>query len=139
MMRVVLDTNVVLSALLFGTERLAWIRRGWQRGQWTPLMCRETAGELLRVLAYPKFRLSAAERETLLADFLPYTESVALPEKRPALPQCQDAKDQTFLALACIGRADALISGDDDLLSMRTNFPDCPILSASEWARTMDN
>jgi len=38
--------------------RLAWIRHAWQRQQLQPLVCRETAGELLRVLAYPRFRLA---------------------------------------------------------------------------------
>ena len=71
MMRVVLDTNVVLSALLFTSGRLAWIRRAWQHQQLKPLVCRETASELLRVLAYPKFKLSTAEQQALLEDFLP--------------------------------------------------------------------
>ncbi|MFP7864029.1 putative toxin-antitoxin system toxin component, PIN family [Pseudomonas aeruginosa] len=58
MRRVVLDTNIVLSALIFNAGRLAWIRHAWQQQQLQPLVCRETASELLRVLAYPKFKLS---------------------------------------------------------------------------------
>jgi putative PIN family toxin of toxin-antitoxin system len=137
MKRVVLDTNVVLSALLFSEGHLAWIRHGWQRGRCLPLVCRETVNELLRVLAYPKFKLDAKERKALLADYLPYTESVTLPEKWPDLPQSRDAKDQVFFALALTGKADVLISGDRDILVMRTDFPDCPILSPGEWAQRM--
>ncbi|MFT4102498.1 MAG: PIN domain-containing protein [Burkholderiaceae bacterium] len=40
--RVVLDTNVVLSALLFTAGRLAWVRHAWQRQQLRPVVCRET-------------------------------------------------------------------------------------------------
>ena len=60
-MRAVLDSNVVLSALVFG-RRLFWLRRAWASGAVTPIACRETVTELLRVLAYPKFRLDAAPR-----------------------------------------------------------------------------
>lgn len=112
--RVVLDTNVVLSALLFNA---------WQHHRLTPLVCRETASELLRVLAYPKFELTAQEQKDLLGDFLPYAEVVTLPTPWPDLPACRDEKDQVFLVLAHVGKADALITGDADLLAMRGVFP----------------
>jgi putative PIN family toxin of toxin-antitoxin system len=121
--RLVLDTNIVLSALLFTAGRLAWIRHAWQHGRSQPLVCRETAHELLRVLAYPKFKLSAAARQDLLDDFLPCTEVVVLPTPWPDLPVCRDARDQMFLALAHVGKADALVTGDADLLAMREVFP----------------
>ena len=66
--RVVLDTNVVLSALLFGGGPAARVRVGWQSGRFVPLASTATAQELVRVLAYPKFELSAGEQEELLAD-----------------------------------------------------------------------
>ncbi|MDR2243930.1 MAG: putative toxin-antitoxin system toxin component, PIN family [Burkholderiales bacterium] len=123
MLRVVLDTNIVLSALLFDTGRLAWVRQAWQHGQIRPLVCRETVNELLRVLAYPKFKLSAQEQQELLGDFLPYAEAVTLPTPWPALPACCDDKDQVFLVLAQIAQADTLVSGDADILSLRDAFP----------------
>jgi len=131
--RVVLDTNVVLSALLFTSGRLAWIRHAWQRRILKPLVCKQTVAELLRILAYPKFKLSAPEREELLADFLPYTESVDVPTCRPVLPECRDPKDQIFVVLAHTANADALVSGDDDLLSMHGQVM-FPIISAQELA-----
>ncbi|ATE61771.1 putative toxin-antitoxin system toxin component, PIN family [Thauera sinica] len=133
MRRVVLDTNVVLSALLFTAGRLTWIRHAWQRHQLQPLVCKETVSELLRVLAYPKFKLSASEQEALLADFLPYADVVELPAPWPALPACRDEKDQVFLVLAHIGKADALVTGDADILAMREAFPGL-ILTAEELA-----
>ncbi|WP_336692223.1 putative toxin-antitoxin system toxin component, PIN family [Delftia acidovorans] len=133
MMRVVLDTNVVLSALLFTSGRLAWIRRAWQHQQLQPLVCRETASELLRVLAYPKFKLAAAEQQALLEDFLPWADVVTLPQPWPALPLCRDGKDQVFLVLAHVGRAQALITGDGDLLALRDSFPGL-IVTPDEWA-----
>lgn len=133
MRRVVLDTNIVLSALIFSAGRVAWIRQVWQRQQLQPLVCRAAAGELLRVLAYPKFKLSALEQQELLADFLPYAEVVELPAPWPDLPACRDEKDQVFLVLAHVGKADALITGDADILAMREVFPDL-IMTAEAFA-----
>ena len=76
-MRAVFDTNVVISALVFG-GRLHWLRHAWAFGIVVPVVCRETTEELLRVLAYPKFQLDRREREALLADFLPFAETAAL-------------------------------------------------------------
>ncbi len=123
--RVVLDTNIVLSATLFSSGRVAWIRHAWQRGTLIPLVCKPTVEELLRVLAYPRFRLSPDEREELMAEFLPWAESVTLPERWPALPVCRDEKDQVFLVLAHHAGAQALVTGDADLLAMQgeTGFP----------------
>lgn len=133
MMRVVLDTNVVVSALLFTSGRLAWMRRAWQHQALQPLVCRETVGELLCVLAYPKFKLTSEAQQSLLQDFLPFAEIVQLPQPWPALPLCRDGKDQVFLALAHVGRAQALITGDEDILAMRGEFPGL-VMTADEWA-----
>lgn len=131
--RVVLDTNAVLSALLFTSGRLAWLRRAWQHGQLRPLTCKETVSELLRVLAYPKFRLTTQDQQDLLADFLPHTEAVLLPRCWPELPNCRDQKDQVFLVLAHVGKAEALITGDTDLLALRNDFSAGWIVTPDEW------
>lgn len=116
--RVVLDTNTVLSALLFVNGRLAPLRTAWQSGDLTPLLCAQTVEELLRVLAYPKFQLTAEEREELLADYLPYGEVVPPWQGKPDVPVCRDEKDQIFLDLAAVGEAHWLVTGDKDLLDL---------------------
>lgn len=119
---VVLDTNLVLSALVFAGGRLAVLRSAWQRGLCVPLVSQATASELIRVLAYPKFKLSAAQRDELLADYLPYCQSVRIPPSLPKLPQCRDANDQMFIELAATGKADFLVTGDKDLLALAPAF-----------------
>jgi uncharacterized protein len=122
-MRAVFDTNVVVSALMFG-RRLGWLRRSWASGAVVPIVCRETVAELLRVLAYPKFRLDAADRDTLLADYLPLAEIVSLPNPLPELPRaCRDRDDAIFLHLAIISQADVLVSGDADLTVLAAAYP----------------
>ncbi len=116
--RVVLDTNVVLSALVFGGGATGLVRKAWQAGRLCPIVCTATAQELMRVLAYPKFKLSADEQRELIADYLPHAEVVTLPEPPPDVPACRDPLDLPFLHLAAAGHADMLVSGDDDLLSL---------------------
>ena len=123
--RVVLDTPVALSALLFPKGHLTWLRQAWQRQQIMPLVCKASANELLRVLAHPKFELSAAEQKELLADYLPHAEIVDLPDNVD--------REQIFPALARAGSADAWITQDDGAQAMRANFQG-QILTADELA-----
>jgi putative PIN family toxin of toxin-antitoxin system len=121
--RVVFDTNIVVSALLFANSRLAWLRSHWRQGECIPLISHATAAELARVFTYPvftypKFRLSSQDRLELLGDYLPYCETVESVEQCPVI--CRDTKDQMFLDLAYSGRADVLVSGDQDLLVLTT-------------------
>ena len=132
--RVVLDTNVALSALVFRDGALASLRLVWQSGRVEPLVDRTTAGELVRVHAYPKFRLTDAEQETLLADYLPWCRVVALPRRPPAVPACKDADDAAFLRLAIAGKADYLVTGDRALADLEGRFA-CRIVSAAELLR----
>jgi putative PIN family toxin of toxin-antitoxin system len=112
--RVVFDTNVVLSALLFTHGRLSWLVGHWQVGNCVPLASRATATELTRILAYPRFRLTADEQLEALANYLSFCETVEV--ARPCQVLCRDLKDQAFLDLAESGRADLLVTGDEDLL-----------------------
>lgn len=121
-LRVVFDTGTVISALLFQKGRVAWLRRHWAKGDCTPLVSRATAEELIRVLSYPKFRLSTAEGHELLAGYLVHCETVHGVRRHPVV--CRDAGDQAFLDLAYSGQAAVLVTGDGDLLELagRTDF-----------------
>lgn len=128
--RWVLDTNVLISALLFPAGRLTWIRDAWRPAFIIPLASRETTTELIRVLCYPKFGLTPREREDLLADYLPYCESIIV-STPPPVPECRDPFDRPFLELAVAGRADALVTGDKDFHSLAPAFP-IPILTPAD-------
>jgi len=135
--RVVLDTNLVLSALVFSSGALIHLRRGWQGGRFTPLVSTATAEELIRVLAYPKFHLSAEERESLLSDYLPFCESVRVPKPPPSTPRCRDPFDVQFLELAMAGGAEFLVTGDHDILVLAPEFL-CPILKADDFLARLE-
>jgi putative PIN family toxin of toxin-antitoxin system len=130
--RVVLDTGVVVSALLFASGRVGWLREAWTSGAIRALVSRPTTEELIRVLAYPKFRLSSEEVEIVLAAYLPFCETVtSRGGSSSRLPRCSDPADQEFLELAGRAHAEALVTGDHALLRLqsRTRFA---ILSPAE-------
>ena len=114
--RWVLDTNVVLAALIRPGGTCGKLRLAWQSDQFVPLASRPVIAELVRVLAYPKFKLSPGEQHDLLADYLPWTETVRIPNPAPRTPPCRDPHDVPFLQLAMAAKADALLTGDADLL-----------------------
>ncbi len=129
--RVVLDTNVLVSALLFGHRSLGWLVDAWQFGRMTPLASAQTATEFVRVLGYPKFRLSAAERDDMLGEYLPWCEVVIVREPVD-VPDCRDPGDRMFLALALSAAADALVTGDGDLLALDGTL-DIPVLTPTTF------
>jgi putative PIN family toxin of toxin-antitoxin system len=112
--RVVFDTNVVLSALLFRRSRLSWLVGHWQAGNCVPLVSRATGAELTRLLAYPKFQLFANEQFEVLGGYIPFCEVADVIQSCPTL--CRDPRDQAFLNLAHSGKADLLVTGYEDLL-----------------------
>ncbi|WP_445366841.1 putative toxin-antitoxin system toxin component, PIN family [Methylomonas sp. BW4-1] len=134
--RVVIDTNLVLSALVFAQGRVTPLRRAWQNQQIQPLVSKTTAAELIRVLQYPKFKLSADDQQELLADYLPYCQTIVIPEPPPVTPECRDKFDVPFLQLTLTGNAQALITGDQDLLCLAASFT-CPILTAEQFLQTL--
>lgn len=119
--RFVLDTNVLLSTLLFPVGRLSWIRHAWQSEAFRPLASRNTVEELMRVICYPKFRLTDEDRQDLLEDYLPWCESILVPDILE-VPSCRDPWDRPFLQLALAGEAEGLVTGDQDLLVLADTF-----------------
>jgi putative PIN family toxin of toxin-antitoxin system len=135
--RVVLDTNIVVSALLFGPGPAGRVRDAWQSGRVVPLASHATAGELVRVLAYPKFRLSASEQQDLLADYLPWVAVVRVPDPPPRVPDCRDPFDVPFLHLAVAGRAKALVTGDRALLALAGSRGLCPVVTLEAFLASL--
>ncbi len=130
--RVVLDTSILVSALVFRSGPPGEIRRAWTDGRCLPLVSAETAGELVAVLRHAKFELSPAEQGELLGDFLPYGEVVRVPGGDHGLPACRDPDDLMFFRLAEAGRASFLVSGNKDILALAGVFA-VPIVTAADF------
>ncbi|MHC1744039.1 MAG: putative toxin-antitoxin system toxin component, PIN family [Syntrophobacteraceae bacterium] len=127
--RVVIDTNVLISALLFGgvPGRVVSL---WKLGLIQPLASQAMIDEVLRVLAYPKFGLTPKEIELLLyEEILPWFEIVDVATGNPFIED--DPSDDMFLWCAMDGKADQVISGDEHLLQLQ-DFP-VPILTPRQF------
>ena len=115
-MRVVLDTNVVVSALLF-TGISSKLVSLWQHGAITPMVSRSILEEYLRVLSYPKFKLTEGEIKGLIQEeLLPYVEVVKRQRRLRVVER--DPSDDKFVECAVAGKAHIIISGDKGLLSI---------------------
>ena len=114
--RAVIDTNVVVSALLFEGVSGKLIPL-WQNNQIKPLVSKQIIGEYITVLAYPKFALTEDEIQYLVYnEILPYVD-VVLPELTSAIV-LDDPSDDKFIHCAISGKAEYIVSGDRHLLSL---------------------
>lgn len=127
--RVVLDTNVVVSALLFRGQT-SLLHAVWKRRRIELLATDVSLAELARVLGYRKFRLAPDLVTSLMAaEVVPYTAMV-VPNREP--PGCRDSDDDEFLWCARDGGAEALVTGDPDLLALRPVWEGVTILTVAE-------
>ena len=118
MSRVVIDTNVVVSAFLFGGTPGKLIPM-WKSGRIQPFASKEIIDEYLRVLAYPKFNLSEEEINFILYhEILPYFEVVRA--KHGPLIIADDPLDDKFIRCAEAARAKIIISGDQHLTDLKS-------------------
>jgi putative PIN family toxin of toxin-antitoxin system len=129
-LKVVIDTNVVISALLFGGAPGKLIAF-WQRGIIRPAASKEIIDEYLRVLTYPKFKLSEEEINYLLyQEIIPYFNIIDVHPGPPILKE--DPEDDKFIRCASAASAKYIISGDRHLLALK-EYQKIKILSPSEF------
>lgn len=117
--RVVLDTNVLLSLFVFADSRYACLRERLESGQWLALTDERCLGEFRRVLAYPMFSLDAAAQATAFVAYATLAENVPpATGLKVVLPPCTDADDQKFMEVARDGSAQWLVTSDKALLRL---------------------
>jgi len=131
-MRVVVDTNVFVSAAL---KESSWpaIAVRWVDKYGILLKSLSTEQEVMQVLQRPRFSpkilplfIDNLSRMFAAAELVTITERVAV---------CRDPKDDKFLELALNGRADLIISGDADLLVLN-QFRSIPIIDPATFGRS---
>ena len=133
-LRTVLDTNVLVSALLFGGQP-GRLRDLWGAGRLVPLVSRETFADFSKVLSYPKFRRTPTEIAALIEnELLPFVEVIEA--IKPAAGVCRDPHDDMFLALAASGHAAYLVTGDQDLLVLGA-YEGCRVVRLAEFLETI--
>ena len=118
MLRLVLDTNVVLDLFHWGNVDAVPIMAALEVGRIECLADRRTLDELQRVLTYPQLKLTP---EMIVDRYQRYSSLVQLVDEgeAPPLPRCKDRDDQMFLELAARANADVLVTKDKALLKLR--------------------
>lgn len=131
-LKVVLDTNCLISTLVFAKGKLGWLKYAWQDGLFLPLVCHKTVMELLRVLGYSKFSLNSDSINKLLEDFLPYAVMVEGVED-DCIHGLRDNDDSIFVNLAVKGQASCLVTGDVHLLEIADSVSGFMIVRPAEF------
>ena len=123
-LRVVLDTNVLVSVYVFADSRFAPLRDCIENRQWCAISSDACLDEFERVLAYPQFDLTRSAQQAAYSHYVQYVTLVpALPAVEKAthtstLPHCTDPDDQKFLEAARDGAAEWLVTADKALLKL---------------------
>ncbi len=130
--RVVLDTNVLISAILFKGARARTVD-SWTSGKIVPVLSRETFEEFRGALRYPKFELTEDEIKLIIEEeVLPFFDIVEIAGDINEL--CRDHDEDKFIACALSSSADFIVSGDRDLLDMKA-YRAIKIISVSDLLR----
>jgi putative PIN family toxin of toxin-antitoxin system len=138
-MRVVIDTNVAVSGLLWNgppNQILRWARQGVLK----VLACEETTAELRRVLQYGRFAQRLATLETSPAEVFAYFMNLILFVPTPEFVPNQiieDPFDNLFLELGSKNKAHLIISGDKHLLDLK-EYNHIQIVTPSEACNVIE-
>ena len=135
-MRVILDTNILVSALLHVERVPSTVLNHWVKGAFELLTVETQVDELRRVVNYPMLRhrikrfqtgelINKIRRDAIFIDELPDVQ------------RSHDPNDDYLLSLAEAGRADWLVTGDKpDLLALRKHGS-TPIISVHDFAEML--
>lgn len=136
MLKAVIDTNVWVSALL-GTGVPKKLKDRLAKAHYQAICSTQLVDELIDVLARPKFagkitEIDAAELVRMLRT------SALFVEPEPLVSISRDPKDDVFLACSVAAGADYLVTGDNDLLTLK-HFGATKIVTPQEFLLRLDD
>jgi putative PIN family toxin of toxin-antitoxin system len=133
-MRVVVDTNVVVSHDLTPAARAARVRLAWQARRFDLITSGPIPAEIERVLAYPhpraRHRMDRAEIARVIENVRDLAILIEPADEAHAVRD--DPDDNTFVARALAGGADVIVSGDRHLLALG-EYAGIPILAPATF------
>jgi len=134
--KVVLDTNVLLSGLMFPDGAPGRLVAAWREARFELVVSVHQLAEIARALAYPKIRRFLAWDDRRIEQFIRQlyirAQIVDLDEISVEVPA--DSDDAPILATLVAAKADVLITGDGDLLALREEYA---ILTPAEFVRSL--
>lgn len=131
-MRLVVDTNILISALLAASSLPAHLIVLWRESRFDLLTSADQLDELMRVTRYPKIRerLSPALAGRLINEI---RDLAVLLTALPVVTASPDPYDNYLLAMASAGAADFLITGDKRDLQALKLFEGTKILTVRDF------
>jgi putative PIN family toxin of toxin-antitoxin system len=138
MLRVVVDTNLIVRAAIMPGGSVGPILKRLRDRDYIYLYSRETLQEVADVLSRRRIRLKyrlAAEDVSTVLQLLVLRGEMITPQRHFHL--CRDPKDNIFLDVAIAGAADLLASGDDDLLCLES-IQGIPIMGARAFLERLE-
>ena len=138
-MKIVVDTNVIVSRLMSPAGTPARVLRLWREAAFDLLVSSAILDEYQRVVHYPSVRVRIWLSDDGLAQFLAGFRRFGLfvePDPLPLVVQA-DPTDDMFLACAVSGGADYVVSGDRHLLQVR-EYRGIPILSPAVFLAVLE-
>lgn len=135
-MRVVLDTNVLLSGLILPDSLPGRIVQAWREARFDLVFSEQMLEEIRRILAYPKINrrlkwdAEEIERFLLLLRF----KCVIINPSLMNFDDLRDPDDAAILSALIDSGAEALVTGDEDLLILANRYP---IFPPAEFARRL--
>lgn len=129
--RVVLDTNILIGALITRDTPPDALYRAWLRGAFEVVTSRAQLAELAVVLARPRLqRYIDPEEAAVIVDHLE-TRATVLHDP-PPMTLSTDPADNDILAAAVAGEADLIVSGDHKHVRSLVKAEGIPVVTARE-------
>ena len=132
-MRAVVDTGVLVSALIHRQGTTGEVLRALREGRFTAIYSTDILVEIIDVLGRPTLRVKyhiELDEISIVINLIRLRGDLVIPARKVTM--CRDPKDDKFLEAALAGGADCIVSGDGDLLNL-TSFENIPILRPAEF------
>lgn len=135
-MRVVLDTNVLLSGLMFPEGAPGRVVAAWREARVDLVISVHQLAEIGRALAYPKIRRNLGWDDRRIEQFIRqlYVRAEIVDLSGASVEVPLDPDDAPILATLVAAKADVLITGDSDLLALRERYA---IHTTAEFVRKL--
>ena len=135
-MKVVLDTNVLLSGLMFPDGAPGRVVAAWHQARFELVISVPQLAEIGRALAYPKIRRVLGWDDQRIEHFIRqlYVRAGIVDLAGTFVEVPGDPDDMPILATLVAAKADVLITGDGDLLALRDRYA---IQTPAEFARKL--
>lgn|SRR3989338_2167600 len=131
-LRVVIDTNVIVSAIIGKSATLNNIYNAFLNNHFIPILSPSLQEEIMKIIRKPRLRrYFQAEEIRRFKELIKTDTMLVIPSKKISL--CRDAKDNIALEAAVEGDADFIVTGDKDLLVLKSPF-NIPIITPWQFS-----